>query len=103
MAAPETEVFYTFTWARNRAGASRGREQRRDGAGDGKPRGQGKPRGKSQLRNRGRYPGQKAGQGRGDKPQQGAKTFQARPPRHEKPIDPDNPFAAALMGLKDSK
>ena len=33
--------------------------------------------------------------------QQGAKNFSARPPKKEKQIDPDNPFAAALMGLKD--
>ena len=33
----------------------------------------------------------------GDK---GGKTYSARPPKKEKQIDPDNPFAAALMGLK---
>lgn len=93
--APEKEVFYTFTWGRNRAAGGRGRDQRREGGADGKPQGRGKSRGKSQ----GRKPGQKPG----GKPQQGAKSFQARPPRAEKPIDPDNPFAAALMGLKDNK
>ena len=37
---------------------------------------------------------------RGDRKPQGAKSFEARPPRAEKPIDPDNPFAvlAALKG-----
>jgi ATP-dependent RNA helicase SUPV3L1/SUV3 len=35
----------------------------------------------------------------GGKPQ-GAKTFEARPPRVEKPIDPDNPFAV-LAALKN--
>ena len=30
-----------------------------------------------------------------------AKTYAARPPKKEKAIDPDNPFAQALMGLKD--
>ncbi len=79
-AAPEMEVFYTFTWA-----------PRRQGGGN-KPRGerpQGKPRGKP-------------GKGKGKRPAQDAqKSYQARPPRKEKPIDPDNPFAAALMGLKD--
>uniref|UniRef100_UPI0013A70AB9 hypothetical protein n=1 Tax=Meridianimarinicoccus zhengii TaxID=2056810 RepID=UPI0013A70AB9 len=58
--------------------------------GGGKPRGDGpkggKPKGK-------RPPQDGAGQG--------AKTFAARPPRSEKKIDPDNPFAAALMGLRD--
>ncbi|MHA6262422.1 helicase-related protein [Arenibacterium sp. CAU 1754] len=79
--APEMEVFYTFTWGR----PARPKGQH---SGAGKPRGEGKPRGKSQ----------------GKRPQQqGAKSFSARPPRPEKKIDPDNPFAAALMGLKDSK
>ena len=32
-----------------------------------------------------------------------AQNFSARPPKQEKKIDPDNPFAAALMGLKDDK
>jgi ATP-dependent RNA helicase SUPV3L1/SUV3 len=83
----EQEVFYSFTWARVRPSNNRPRGQQ-DGN---KPKGKGKPRGKP----RGKKPGERA--------QQGAKTFTARPPRHEKPIDPDNPFAAALMGLKDSK
>ncbi|MEZ5674939.1 MAG: helicase-related protein [Thalassovita sp.] len=91
-AAPETEVFFTFTWG--------GRRQ----AG-GKPRGD-RPRGKQAGK-----PGGKQGDGprgpkKGGKPRRdqnrdkGPKTFEARPPRKEKPIDPDNPFAAALMGLK---
>jgi ATP-dependent RNA helicase SUPV3L1/SUV3 len=36
---------------------------------------------------------------RGDKPQ-GGRTFESRPERRDR-IDPDNPFAAALMGLRD--
>ncbi|WP_170548354.1 helicase-related protein [Ruegeria atlantica] len=85
---PEVEVFYTFTWGRQRQ-ANRGpRREQRQGPGKGKPRGKpqdgrGKPQGK-----------------KGGKPQ-GAKTFSSRPPKKEKAIDPDNPFAAALMGLKD--
>lgn len=85
---PEVEVFFTFTWGRQRP-ASRGpRREQRQGQGKGKPRGKpqdgrGKPQGK-----------------KGGKPQ-GAKTFSSRPPKKEKAIDPDNPFAAALMGLKD--
>ncbi len=90
LAGPETEVFYTFTWGGirggQRGGPRKGGGARRDGGG--KP-GQGKPRGKG-----------KPGKG-GPKGERGAKTFEARPPRKEKPIDPDNPFAAALMGLKD--
>ncbi|CUH76224.1 helicase-related protein [Tropicibacter naphthalenivorans] len=95
IAGPETEVFYTFTW-----GGNRGNQQRRGGGqqrgprrdakpneqrGGDKPRGKGKPKGK--------------GGPKGDR--NGPKTFSARPPKKEKAIDPDNPFAAALMGLKD--
>ena len=81
--APEVEVFYTFTW---------GRKPQRQGGG-GKPQGQrpqgDKPRGKGK------------GKPRREGAPQKTKKFEARPPRKEKPIDPDNPFAAALMGLKD--
>jgi ATP-dependent RNA helicase SUPV3L1/SUV3 len=38
--------------------------------------------------------------GKGGPKSGGAKVYEARPPRKEKPIDPDNPFAA-LMALKD--
>ncbi|MEO0700586.1 MAG: helicase-related protein [Pseudomonadota bacterium] len=75
-AEPETEVFYTFTWGGNRPR----REQR--------PGDQGKPKGKP----RGKPKGKRAPQDKG------AKSFSARPPKKDK-IDPDNPFAAALMGL----
>jgi ATP-dependent RNA helicase SUPV3L1/SUV3 len=84
-AEPEVETFYTFTWApRRRSGPQGG--PRRDGAKPGgKPRGKGKPQGKG---------GPKAP--RGEKP----KSFSAKPARKEKQIDPDNPFAQALAGLK---
>jgi ATP-dependent RNA helicase SUPV3L1/SUV3 len=72
----EMEMFYTFAWAPKRP-ASRPQSD--------KPQRKGPPKGK-----------------RGAKPAQGNKTqsFSARPPKKEKPIDPDNPFAAALAGLK---
>ncbi|MCT4610215.1 MAG: helicase-related protein [Pelagimonas sp.] len=96
-ATPEMEVFFTFTW-----GGNRGNQQRRGG---GKPRGDrqeargGAPRGGDRPRGKGGKPKGKGGpKGGGDR---GAKSFQARPPKKDKPIDPDNPFAAALMGLKD--
>ncbi len=82
---PEVEVFYTFTWGRQR---QQNRGPRRE-----QGQGKGKPRGKPQD---GRRPQGK----KGGKPQ-GAKSFSSRPPKKEKAIDPDNPFAAALMGLKD--
>ena len=96
-AEPEMEQFYTFTWGRTRqGGGQRGqrREQNAGGAGRGKPQGKGrggKPQGKG-------GPNKKGG-----RPQQGAKTFSSRPQKPEKKIDPDNPFAAALMGLKQGK
>ena len=73
---PEVEVFYTFTW-----GGNRPRRDQRAG-------GQGKPKGKPRGKPKGKRPPQ-------DK---GAKSFSSRPPKKDK-IDPDNPFAAALMGL----
>ncbi|EEE37020.1 Helicase conserved C-terminal domain protein [Rhodobacteraceae bacterium KLH11] len=82
---PEVEVFFTFTWGRPR---QQNRGPRRE-----QGQGKGKPRGKPQD---GRKPHGK----KGGKPQ-GAKSFSSRPPKKEKAIDPDNPFAAALMGLKD--
>ena len=82
---PEVEVFYSFIWGRPAGGG------RHKGAGQGnRPRGKGKPQGKG---------GPKGARKSGTKPQ----NFSARPPRAEKKIDPDNPFAAALMGLKDTK
>ncbi|WP_099826406.1 helicase-related protein [Oceaniglobus indicus] len=91
-APTETEVFYTFRWGGNRRegpGAARNKRTRPDGrAGDKPQQGRNKaPRGKPAR-----------GGGADTKP---AKSFEARPARREKQIDPDNPFAAALMGLKD--
>ena len=74
---PEMEVFYTFTWGRARQQKHADSRPRKQG---GAPKGKGKPRGKPQGSNK-------------------AQNFSARPPKAEKKIDPDNPFAAALMGL----
>jgi ATP-dependent RNA helicase SUPV3L1/SUV3 len=76
-----TEVFYTFRWQGNRQRRDRPQGQRRDG---GKPRGKGKPKGK------------------GPKGDGGPRNFAAKPARKDR-IDPDNPFAAALMGLKSKE
>jgi ATP-dependent RNA helicase SUPV3L1/SUV3 len=87
-AAPEMETFFTFTWAPRRQA---GQGQRRDGAGQGqRPRGKGKPKGRSGPK--GKAPA-KGGE-------RGPKTYEARPKR-DKPVDPDNPFAA-LAALKDT-
>jgi ATP-dependent RNA helicase SUPV3L1/SUV3 len=72
---PEVEVFYTFTWAPKRRPSAPRNDNRAKGKPKGKPRGKGKP----------------------DDQQ---KKVAARPPKVEKPIDPDNPFAA-LMALKN--
>ncbi|SOC19894.1 ATP-dependent RNA helicase SUPV3L1/SUV3 [Rhodobacter sp. JA431] len=103
-AEPELEIFYTFAWAprpRAERGPRRGGEAKHGGGnkdhrggGDkgGKPRrhdGEGKPGGKPKGKH-----GHKGG-----KPE-GGRGFESHPPRKEKKIDPDNPFAAALMGLK---
>ncbi|EBA16609.1 helicase, putative [Roseobacter sp. SK209-2-6] len=99
-AAPEMEVFYTFTWG-GRARQGGGQRGQRRGQDRGDSRGQ-----EQRAGGKGKPRGAKGGQGRpGGKtgkrpPQQGSKTYSARPPRKEKQIDPDNPFAAALMGLK---
>lgn len=71
----ELEVFYTFSWAPKRRPTAPRNENRAKGKPKGKARGKGKPDNKQ-------------------------KKFSARPPKQEKPIDPDNPFAA-LMALKN--
>ena len=79
----EMEVFYTFAWGARRP------ERIADA-----PRKNAKPRGKPRNDK-----GAKGKGGKGPRRDTKAETFQARPPKHEKPIDPDNPFAAALMGF----
>jgi len=89
-ASDEPDVFYTFTWAgfaKPRGGSGGGGARRGKGGGSG---GGGKPKG-----------GKPRGKGPKDQPGGKARAFEARPPKKDKPIDPDNPFAAALMGLKD--
>ena len=83
----EMEVFYTFAWGARRP------ERIADA-----PRKNAKPRGKPQNDK-----GAKGKGGKGPRRDTKAETFRARPPKHEKPIDPDNPFAAALMGFNKSE
>lgn len=90
-AQPETEVFFTFTWA----GRARGGRSGGPRPAEGKPphaRKGGKPGGKPGTKPRARTDAGPA--------QKGARTFSARPEKKDR-IDPDNPFAAALMGLRD--
>ena len=90
-AAPETEmeVYYSFTWGHRPRGDRPQRQARRHDEAD---------RTKAHKKERGRKPGP----GPKHKPRQdeGPKTYSAKPRKADR-IDPDNPFAAALMGLKD--
>jgi ATP-dependent RNA helicase SUPV3L1/SUV3 len=117
----EMEVFYTFTWAPKprprperhprrdqapREGERREARPQRDGN-----KGERRERRADGPRPDGERPERRAGKGphggkSGAKPQrdrreEGARSFEARPPKKSDRIDPDNPFAAALMGLRD--
>ena len=100
VAEPERETYYTFTWAPKNPRGARPKQGAR-----GKP--QGKAPGKSQGRQEGGKPEGKP-QGRQDgkrgpkgKPREDhAKPAASARPEKKDRIDPDNPFAAALMGLK---
>ncbi len=120
----EMETFYTFTWApkpRPRAERSPRRDAApRDQAApdvavdkrEGKPRGErrdggprgdrpeGAPKGDRPRRDGGK-PDFKGGKPNRDRREEGGRSFEARPPKKNERIDPDNPFAAALMGLRD--
>jgi ATP-dependent RNA helicase SUPV3L1/SUV3 len=78
----EMETYYTFTWVGRRP--------------------QGKPRGPRKEGGKGRRNAPKRGEKVSRSPKaESARSFEAKPPRRSERIDPDNPFAAALMGLKD--
>jgi ATP-dependent RNA helicase SUPV3L1/SUV3 len=79
----DMEVFYTFAWGARRP------ERNADA-----PRKNTKPRGKPQNEK-----GAKGKGGKGPRRDTKVESFQVRSLKHEKPIDPDNPFAAALMGF----
>ena len=76
------EVFYKFAWGARRPDRTEGGQKNS------------KPPSKPQNSNSGKRQGKKKISG-----EKNAKLFQARPTKTEKPIDPDNPFAAALMGF----
>lgn len=88
--APEMEVFYNFKWAPPRR--DRKPNPRREGAGEAD--GSGRPPRKGGKPQRG-----PKGKGQGGKPE-AARSFSAKPEKKDR-IDPDNPFAQALMGLKE--
>ncbi|MCW3784063.1 helicase-related protein [Defluviimonas salinarum] len=104
----ETEVFYTFTWAprprapRGERGERPERGRRNDrGPREGAEKREGKPRGdRAERGDRGGKPGKGKPGAKGKRDEQGGRQFESRPPKKDR-IDPDNPFAAALMGLKD--
>lgn len=117
----EMEVFYTFTWAPKPRFQRPERGNRPQGQGDranrgerpqgerpqgDRPKREGGDRPQGERREGGGKPQHGKPHGKGGKPErrdggkpQGAKSFEARPPRAEKPIDPDNPFAV-LAALK---
>ena len=102
----EMETFYTFKWAPKRPVPPPRRESVLEDAvrapraapkprEDRRPREDGKPREERQAFSRPK------GKGPRDKPREQPREtkFEARPPGVEKPVDPDNPFAA-LLALK---
>ncbi|NIZ11170.1 helicase-related protein [Pseudooceanicola sp. HF7] len=93
----EMETFFTFTWGGRAARQNRGRRPEGNRA----PQGKGNPQLRGD-RSKGGKPRGKQGGKPGGKPQGNkAKVFESAPPKKKDRIDPDNPFAAALMGLKD--
>lgn len=85
----------------DRGGEHKGGEKRSEG---GKPRsrdGEGN-RGERKFGTDGGKGGPKGGKpwGKGKPQEDRGRGFESHPPKKDKPIDPDNPFAAALMGLK---
>jgi ATP-dependent RNA helicase SUPV3L1/SUV3 len=117
-AAPEMEGFYTFTWApkprfqrpergpRPERKETEARAPRGDRPQGERPQGD-RPNGDRREDRKGDRPkgdrpkGDRRTDRKGGKPdrEERQKSFEARPPRQEKPIDPDNPFAA-LLALK---
>ncbi|WP_368184552.1 helicase-related protein [Aestuariibius sp. HNIBRBA575] len=89
---PEMEVFYTFTWGGQRR---QERAPRREGQASNR-----KPRDMKGGQRPQAAKGGKRGKGGPNKGGNKAQKFESRPPRKEKKIDPDNPFAAALAGFK---
>ena len=104
---PEAEVFFTFTWAPRPRGPRPDRAQRGEAEGEKRPAGGkaefrrdgGKPDGKRDGKHGGK-PGGKGKHGKGPKRDDQSRKYEARPPKKERPIDPDSPFAvlAALKG-----
>ena len=95
---------------RNRGEARQDGEQRREGRGDNRrggdrPDNKGKPRDGARPDNKGGNRGDRPERGeRRDRPERNDRSqparFEAKPPRKEKPIDPDSPFAK-LAALKE--
>ena len=85
----------------HKGGDHKGGEKRHEG---GKPRHRDEdgPRGERKFGGDGGKGGPKGGKpwGKGKPQDDRGRGFEAHPPKKDKPIDPDNPFAAALMGLK---
>ena len=96
----ETEVFYTFTWAPRPRAPKGDRPERGKQRAGGAPRDAGEKRDAKPRGERGGKPHKGKPGGKGKRDDQDGRTFESRPPKKDR-IDPDNPFAAALMGLRD--
>lgn len=83
-------------------GREGGRGERSENRGE-RHEGGGKPRRHDDEGGERKFGGKPKGKfgSKGGKPEdKGGRNYEARPPKKDKPIDPDNPFAAALMGFK---
>ncbi len=109
----ETERYNVFTWGGNRQRQTAGGRRRQDGAAPNRdadaperPRSR-RGGGKGGQKGKGKgspAPAHAAGdRDRAVSAQRGKGGAPKATVRYEKPIDPDNPFAAALMGLKTDK
>ena len=96
----ETEVFYTFTWAPRPRAPKGDRPERGKQRAGGALRDAGEKRDAKPRGERGGKPHKGKPGGKGKRDDQDGRTFESRPPKKDR-IDPDNPFAAALMGLRD--
>ncbi|MFU8778934.1 MAG: disulfide oxidoreductase, partial [Roseovarius sp.] len=111
VATPEIEVYYTFTWAprANRPRGERPAQGRAQGgrgprgaqAGEGAPSEGDAAQKRDRPQRQGGKPRGKPGKGKPREPrEEQPKTYAAKPEKRNDRIDPDNPFAAALMGLR---
>jgi len=101
-AEEEIEVFYTFTWARVPRGRPQGRGRQEESGDQSASRQEGKPHRSDEGGKRGPSKRKPGGPAKGKPDTKPQEKFSAGPKKTDR-IDPDNPFAQALMGLRDRK